>query len=101
VKYLPIVAVALIVAAAAVLGYAAWSEINDPGRGTITEKKYRPAYTTTQCHQVGKTTVCTPVQHAECYLVRYTDGKHDGDACVPALEYDRYRVGDWYPAGAR
>lgn len=100
-KLMVVLVGALIAAVLVGIGYVIWFEANDPGHGTITEKKFRPAYTTTQCTTVGKVTSCVPVQHAECYLIGYTDGRHDGDACVPALEYDRYRIGEQYPAGAR
>lgn len=84
----------LIAAAAALIGYVIWFEVNDPGHGTITGKTHRDAWVS--CSTVNKITTCT--NHPECYQVRYTDGKHDGDACVTALEYDRYRVGGQFPA---
>ena len=85
----------LVVAAVVVfIAYGIWFEVNDPGHGTITGKTHRPAFTT--CSTVNKITTCT--NHPECYEIRYTDGEHDGDACVTPIEYDRYRVGEQYPA---
>lgn len=81
---------------AAVLGilvYLIWFEVNDPGHGAITGKHYSPAYYYTSCVQ----SVCTPHYMPECYEVKYTDGKHDGDACVSPDEFDRYRVGGQFP----
>lgn len=86
--------VALLVAAVA---YGIWWEVNDPGHGTITDKSHRGSYMT--CSTVNKVTTCQ--NHPECWRVVYTDGKHDGDACVPQREWETYKVGDWYPAGAR
>lgn len=101
----------LCLVAAAVLGligYGIWFEVNDPGHGKITEKTYKPAYYTytTSCTSYDskgncKTSVQVPHYRPECFEIEYTDGRHDGDACVAPDEYDRYRVGGYYPEGPR
>lgn len=105
-KIVAFIAGAVIVAALALIGYAIWFEANDPGHGQITGKQYRPAYYyyTSQCagyDAKGNCTFHTQVPHyaPECFEIRYTDGKHDGDACVAPTEYERYEVGAYYPEG--
>lgn len=88
---------AVILAVLGGIAYTVWYEANDPGHGTITGKTHRPATTTTRCTTTGKTTTCIPNTTPECYQVRYTDGKHDGDECVSREAYDRYAVGGQYP----
>lgn len=82
----------VVLAVVAVLGYVIWYEVNDPGHGTITGKRHNSMYVTCS----GKPIICTT--HPECYRIYYTDGHHDGDACVTPLEYDRYRVGEQFPS---
>jgi hypothetical protein len=86
-----------IAAVVGLIGYGIWYEVNDPGHGTITRKQYHPAYWTQSCSTVGKSTICTPLYHADCYSIEYTDGRHDGDACVSPHEYETYQVGEQYP----
>jgi len=93
-RFIKIAVTVIIVAVVGGIGYAIWWEANDPGHGTITGKNHRSAYVT--CTTTNKVTTCT--NHPECYRISYTDGRYDGDACVTALEYDRYRIGDTYPA---
>lgn len=76
------------------IGYGVWFEVNDPGHGQITKREYIPA--TTSCSGTNPI-VCT--SNPECYRIAYTDGKHDGDACVSPLDYDRYEIGGYYPRG--
>ena len=77
--------------------YAIWYEVNDPGHGRITGREYSPAHLS--CTTTGKVTTCT--SHPECYRIKYTDGKHDGDACVSPQEYEMYRHETYYPAGGK
>lgn len=80
--------------------YAIWFEVNDPGHGQITGKTWRPAYYYSSCSTANNVTTCTQHYNPDCYEVRYTDGKHDGDACVAPEEYEQYEVGGYYPRGA-
>lgn len=73
------------------VGWVIWYEVNDPGQGTITGKEYNRAWVS--C--TGKPIICT--SHPECYRIKYTDGKHDGDACVDPQSYAEYQVGQHYP----
>lgn len=88
------------VAVVCFIGYGIWFAANDPGHGTVTDKQYQPAYTTTQCTTVNKVTTCMPEYHGECYEVDYNDGHHDGYRCLSQGEYNSYKVGDYYPRGA-
>lgn len=93
-KIISVAVAAVAITVVGLIAYAVWWEANDPGHGTITGKNHRAASVT--CTTTNKVTTCT--NHPECYRIAYTDGRHDGDACVTALEYDRYRIGDTYPA---
>lgn len=73
------------------VAWVIWYEANDPGQGTITGKEYNASYVL--C--TGKPIICTT--HRECYRIKYTDGEHDGDACVDPQSYAEYRVGEHYP----
>lgn len=95
-----VVAGALIVIAFVVI--AVVREILEPRTGIVTEKKFQPAYTTLSCSGTGAQHHCYPVWHAECYYVRYRgngngNGDDYGDICATALEYDRIRVGSYWP----
>jgi hypothetical protein len=87
VAFLALLAAALV----ALIGYAIWYEVNDPGQGTVTGKDYSSTHTTCS----GKPLICTTTP--ECYRITYTDGHHDGDACVDPETFARFRVGDHYP----
>lgn len=76
-----------------IIGYVIWYSANDPGHGTITGKEHRPAYMSCS----ARTGLCT--SYPECYDIKYSDGRNDGDACVTPAEYERYEVGGYYPAG--
>lgn len=86
---------ALLAVVFSLFGYAIWFEVNDPGHGTVTSKHYRPSSISCTGHPI----MCTT--HPECYELDYTDGQHDGDVCVAPAEYEQYKIGDYYPAGAR
>lgn len=90
----------VIAVALAVLGYTVWYEINDPGHGTVTGKSYTPPSADESCETyktaTGSKRTCTTRVTGECYEITYTDGKHNGDACVTPIEYDRLHVGDTY-----
>lgn len=108
VKLFAFITGAFITAVLVLIGYAIWFEANDPGHGQITKKHYSPAYYyyTSQCAGYDSkggctTTIQVPHYAPECYEIDYTDGKHDGDACVAPEEYERYEVGGYYPAGAQ
>lgn len=51
------------------------------GNGMVTDKSYAPAWTSTDCNLVGKTTVCVPVYHPERFYmcVRVNDKQACGD----------------------
>jgi hypothetical protein len=84
-----------------VIVWAIWFEVNDPGHGQVTKKHYSPAYYYTSCSGTGSSTVCDAHYMPECFEIDYTDGHHDGDACVSPSEYDEYEVGSYYPRGWR
>lgn len=84
----------------ALCGWVIYHELTEIKSGVVTKKEFHPAYLTQQCSTVNNVTTCTPVWHAECYYVRYEANGEWGDACVTALEYDRLRVGSYYPDGS-
>jgi len=80
-----------------ITGVAVYQEITEPDKGIIYQKTYHAAYWWTSCHQVGKITVCQPMQQPECYEIHYRSGGNNGDACVAPTDYDRYQIGGQYP----
>lgn len=70
-----------------------------PDHGTVHNKRYSPAYSSTSCH--GKPLICYPTYYpASWALDLYTsDGKH-GWHGVSEHEYDSVGVGDYFDAKA-
>lgn len=90
-----VLVVVVIAVIAGGIGYGIWFEYHDPGHGTITSKRWIPPSMTNSCS--GNPQTCTFQYYPECYEINYTDGKHDGDACVSPDEYESYQVGEQYP----
>ena len=89
---------ALAAAVVGIIGWVIWHESVEPDHGTITHMEYQSPWTSTTCSTVGKSTVCTPTYHPECYYVKYSPNPDEwGDACVAPADWPRYRVGDQYP----
>lgn len=69
----------LVIAATVIAGFVHFSSDRAAHRmesGTVVSRDHHHAYTTTSCHKVGETTVCTPVHHAERWSVTMADGYH-------------------------
>lgn len=96
VGFVPVLAALAIAAVVVLVIVAIVQEVTEPDSGRVTGKSYHGAWWSTSCHQSGKITICTPIQHPECYEIEYVNDGADGDACVTAAEYDRIQVGSWY-----
>jgi hypothetical protein len=73
--------------------------------GTITDKKFVKAHTTTTTTCVGKPLVCTPhiIPHADEWDVLLTAKQEDGEMKsswveVSQARYDELAIGDFYDA---
>lgn len=67
-RFLGVLAAAVITACLALIGWAVYAAIVDPGHGTITSKHYRPAYTTTTCTTTNKVTIVVYVLCATAWI---------------------------------
>lgn len=70
-----------------------------PHQGTVHDKSYTPGhlYTTTICHLVGKTTICTPQTQymGPSWELDIYNGDDHGWVSVNEGIYDSVRVGDY------
>lgn len=64
--------------------------------GFVVSRNYHPPYTTTVCHRVGKSTICTPIHHPERFSLTLADGEHDERVVdMERNEWHQHTVGSW------
>jgi len=70
-----------------------------PARGTVVEKDYAPAHTTTVCNLVGKVTVCSPMHRPEEWSIKIRSGEDEGWRSVDGETWRQIRVGQFVDFG--
>lgn len=69
--------------------------------GTVTDKEYKPAYTSTIFTRIGNVTVPYNIHHSAKYEIKLS-GEENGEKVtrwiyVSEETYNSYNIGDYYP----